>query len=213
MGDDYHKIQLIMSLRNQGIRDTRVLSAMERIPRELFVPDLFQEQAYADQSLPIECGQTISQPFVVAFMTEKLKVHDRCKVLEVGTGSGYQAAILARLCRRLYTIERYRTLSRTAETKFQKLGLSNITTMVGDGSRGWPQQAPFDRIIVTAAAKTMPEVLLEQLKDDGIMVLPLENEDGMQELVRVTRTEGEFEVEILLPVRFVPLIEGIAKEL
>ena len=213
MGDDYHKIQLIMSLRNQGIRDTRVLSAMERIPRELFVPDMFLEQAYADQSLPIECGQTISQPYVVAFMTEKLKVDDRCKILEVGTGSGYQAAILSRLCRRIYTIERYRTLSRTAEAKFQKLGLSNITTMVGDGARGWPQQAPFDRIIITAAAKTIPDALLDQLKDDGIMILPLENETGEQELVRVTRRDGEFEVETLLPVRFVPLIEGIAKEL
>ena len=189
MGDDYHKIQLIMSLRNQGIRDTRVLSAMERIPRELFVPDLFGEQAYADQSLPIECGQTISQPYVVAFMSEKLKVDDRCKVLEIGTGSGYQAAILSKLCRRVYTIERYRTLLRAAEERFKKLRITNITSMHADGPKGWPQQAPFDRIIVTAAAKTMPVDLVEQLKVGGIMVMPLENEYGDQELVRVTRHE------------------------
>ena len=213
MGDDYHKIQLIMSLRNQGIRDTRVLSAMERIPRELFVPDLFGEQAYADQSLPIECGQTISQPYVVAFMSEKLKVDDRCKVLEIGTGSGYQAAILSKLCRRVYTIERYRTLLRAAEERFKKLRITNITSMHADGTKGWPQQAPFDRIIVTAAAKTMPVDLVEQLKVGGIMVLPLENEYGVQELVRVTRHEEDCEVEILLPVRFVPLVNGIAKEL
>ncbi len=213
VGDDYHKIQLIMSLRNQGIRDTRVLSAMERIPREVFVPGLFAEQAYADQSLPIECGQTISQPYVVAFMTEKLKVDDRCKVLEIGTGSGYQAAILSRLCRRLYTIERYRTLLREAEEHFKQLRLTNITTMHADGTKGWPQQAPFDRIIVTAAAKTMPMDLIEQLKVGGIMVLPLENEIGEQELVRVTRHEDDYEVETLLPVRFVPLVDGIAKEL
>lgn len=213
MSDDYHKIQLIMSLRNQGIRDTRVLAAMERIPRELFVPELFSEQAYADQSLPLECGQTISQPYVVAFMTEKLKVNDRCKVLEVGTGSGYQAAILSRLCLRVYTIERYRTLLRGAEKRFEKLRLTNITSMVADGNKGWPQQAPFDRIMVTAAAKVMPVELIEQLKDDGIMVLPLENDTGEQELVRVTRLADEYEVEYLLPVRFVPMVDGVAKEL
>lgn len=213
MGDDYHKIQLIMSLRNQGIRDTRVLSAMERIPREMFVPEPFAQQAYADQSLPIECGQTISQPYVVAFMSEKLKADDRCKVLEVGTGSGYQAAILSRLCRRLYTVERYRTLLRDAEERFKTLRLTNITSMHTDGTKGWPQQAPFDRIIVTAAAKTMPLDLIEQLKVDGLMVLPLQNEHGEQELVRVTRYEEDYEIEILLPVRFVPLVEGIAKEL
>jgi protein-L-isoaspartate(D-aspartate) O-methyltransferase len=213
VGDDYHKIQLIMSLRNQGIRDTRVLSAMERIPREMFVPEPFAQQAYADQSLPIECGQTISQPYVVAFMSEKLKADDRCKVLEVGTGSGYQAAILSRLCRRLYTVERYRTLLRDAEERFKTLRLTNITSMHTDGTKGWPQQAPFDRIIVTAAAKTMPLDLIEQLKVDGLMVLPLQNEHGEQELVRVTRYEEDYEIEILLPVRFVPLVEGIAKEL
>ncbi len=213
MGDDYHKIQLIMSLRNQGIRDTRVLSAMERIPREEFVPDLFGEQAYADQSLPIECGQTISQPYVVAFMTEKLKIDDRCKVLEVGTGSGYQAAILSRVSRRVYSVERYRTLLREAEERFKKLRLTNITTMHSDGTKGWPQQAPFDRIMVTAAAKTMPHDLIDQLKVGGIMILPLEQDHGQQELVRVTRHEHDCEVETLLPVRFVPLVEGIAKEL
>ena len=213
VGDDYHKIQLIMSLRNQGIRDTRILSAMERIPREEFVPDLFGEQAYADQSLPIECGQTISQPYIVAFMTEKLKVDDRCKVLEIGTGSGYQAAILSRVSRRVYTVERYRTLLRDAEERFKKLRLTNITTMHTDGNKGWPQQAPFDRIMVTAAAKSMPHDLIDQLKVGGIMILPLEREDGQQELVRITRHEHDYEVEDLLPVRFVPLMNGIAKEL
>ena len=213
MGDDYHKIQLIMSLRNQGIRDTRVLSAMERIPREEFVPELFGEQAYADQSLPIECGQTISQPYIVAFMTEKLKVDDRCKVLEIGTGSGYQAAILSRVSRRVYSVERYRTLLRDAEERFRKLRLTNITTMHTDGTGGWPQQAPFDRIIVTAAAKSMPHDLIDQLKVGGIMILPLQGEQGHQDLVRITRHEHDFEVEELLPVRFVPLVNGIAKEL
>ena len=213
MGDEYHKIQLIMSLRNQGIRDTRVLRAMETIPREVFVPEPFQAQAYADQSLPIECGQTISQPFVVAFMTHHLNVTDRCKVLEIGTGSGYQAAILSKLCRRVYTMERYRTLLREAERRFAKLHLTNITAMVGDGTRGWPQQAPFDRIIITAATRSIPPALVGQLKDGGIMVLPLERENGEQELVRLTRHRDGLDQEILLQVRFVPLIEGIAKEL
>ncbi len=214
MNEDYRKIQLIMTLRNQGIRDTRILSALERIPRELFVPEPFAEQAYADQSLPIECGQTISQPYVVAFMTQKLELDDRCKVLEVGTGSGYQAAILSLLCRRVYTIERYRTLLRQADARFSKLGLTNITSMVGDGAKGWPQQAPFDRIMVTAAAPTVPPVLAEQLKEDGgIMILPLDTAPQEQELVRITRNGDDFEHESLLPVRFVPLVEGTAREL
>lgn len=211
--DQHHKIQLIMSLRNQGIRDTRVLSAMERIPREHFVPSLFAEQAYADQSLPIECGQTISQPYVVGYMTEQLKIDDRCKILEVGTGSGYQTAILSKLCRRVYTVERYRTLLRDAEERFKTLRLTNITAIAADGMKGWVQQAPFDRIIVTAAAKTMPEDLLDQLKVGGIMILPLENDEGEQDLVKVTRHDEDFEAEVLLPVRFVPLVSGIAKEL
>lgn len=210
---DYRKIQLIMSLRNLGISDTRVLDAMERVPREMFVEEIFADQAYADQSLPIACGQTISQPYVVAFMSEKLKVTDRMKVLEIGTGSGYQAAVLAHLCRRVYTVERYRALLKMAEERFKALKLTNIVAMVGDGMKGWPAQAPFDRIIVTAAAKSIPEALLDQLKIGGIMILPVEFSAGRQELQRIVRTEKGFDRESLLPVRFVPLIPGIAKEL
>lgn len=208
---DQQKIELIMSLRAQGIRDTRVLEAIETVPREIFVPDAFKDLAYADQALPIECGQTLSQPFIVAFMTDRLKVGERMKVLEVGTGSGYQTAILARLCRRVYTMERYRTLMKQAEARFKELRLANVTTVLGDGSKGWLAQAPFDRIIVTAAAKKLPRKLLEQLAVGGIMVIPVETSPGKQELLRITRTAEDFERESLLPVRFVPLVDGIAK--
>lgn len=208
---DQQKIELIMSLRANGIRDTRVLEAIETVPRELFVPEAFQDLAYADQALPIECGQTLSQPFIVAFMTDRLKVGDRMKVLEIGTGSGYQTAILAQLCRRVYTMERYRTLMKSAEERFKALRLANVTTLLGDGNKGWPQQAPFDRIIVTAAASKLPRKLLEQLATGGIMIVPVEVSPGKQEILRITRTEEGFDRESLLPVRFVPLVEGIAK--
>lgn len=213
MTHDVRKIELIMSLRNRGIRDTRVLAAIERVPRELFVDRAFQAQAYADQSLPIECGQTISQPYIVAFMTEKLAVTDRVKVLEIGTGSGYQTAVLAHLCRRVYTMERYRTLMRDAEARLADLGLSNVTAMVGDGTRGWAAQAPFDRIIVTAAARAVPQTLVDQLRPGGVMVLPIESRSGEQDLVRITVTDEGPVHESLLAVRFVPLVEGIAREL
>ena len=214
MSDDYHKIELIMSLRNRGIRDTRVLAAIERIPREDFINPVFAEQAYADQSLPIECGQTINQPYIVAFMTEKLLLDDRMKVLEVGTGSGYQAAVLSHLCRRVYTVERYRTLLRDAEQRFSDLRISNITSMAGDGTKGWPSQAPFDRVIVTAAAKTLPVALIEQLRPGGILVVPVDTGHGDQDLVRViVEEDGSYVPETLLPVRFVPLVEGMAKEM
>jgi protein-L-isoaspartate(D-aspartate) O-methyltransferase len=208
---DQQKIELVMGLRAAGIRDTRVLAAIETVPREMFVPDAFKDLAYADQALPIECGQTLSQPFIVAFMTDRLKVGERMKVLEVGTGSGYQTAILAQLCRRVYTMERYRTLMKQAETRFKELRLANVTTVLGDGGKGWPAQAPFDRIIVTAAAKKLPRKLLEQLAVGGIMVIPVEVSPSRQELLRITRTDDGFERESLLPVRFVPLVEGIAK--
>jgi protein-L-isoaspartate(D-aspartate) O-methyltransferase len=208
---DQQKIELVMSLRAAGIRDTRVLAAIETVPREMFVPDAFKDLAYSDQALPIECGQTLSQPFIVAFMTDRLKVGERMKVLEVGTGSGYQTAILAQLCRRVYTMERYRTLMKQAEARFKELRLANVTTVLGDGGKGWPAQAPFDRIIVTAAAKKLPRKLLEQLAVGGIMVIPVEVSPGRQELLRITRTDDGFERESLLPVRFVPLVEGIAK--
>lgn len=209
-------IQLIMTLRRQGITDGRVLGAIERTPREVFVERAFEAQAYDNNALPIECGQTISQPYVVAFMTTKLEVTDRMKVLEIGTGSGYQAAVLARLCRRLYTIERYRTLLREAEGRFRKLNLTNVTAKVGDGTKGWPEQAPFDRIIVTAAAPDVPHALIDQLKPGGIAIVPIDvpvSKGGGQELVKFTKTEDGFERENLLPVRFVPLVEGVAREL
>jgi protein-L-isoaspartate(D-aspartate) O-methyltransferase len=210
---DHRKIELVMSLRNHGIRDMRVLEAIERTPRELFLEGPFVNQAYADQALPIACGQTISQPFIVAFMTDRLKLEGRHKVLEIGTGSGYQTAILSPLCRRVYTIERYRTLAKAAGERFKKLGLANITQMVGDGMKGWPKQAPFERIIVTAAAKEMPQTLFEQLAIGGIMMIPIEEKPGHQNLCRITRDEKGFEREDLLPVRFVPLVEGVAKEM
>ena len=212
MSLDHRKIQLIMSLRNQGVRDIRVLEAIEKVPRELFVEPSFADQSYADQALPIACGQTISQPFIVGLMTDRLKVEDRHKVLEIGTGSGYQAAILSLLCRRLYTMERYRTLARSAEARFKDLKIDNITQIVGDGTKGWPRQAPFDRIIVTAAAKEIPPALIDQLAPDGIMVIPLEGKQGKQDLYRITRTGQGYDSEHLAAVRFVPLVEGVAKE-
>jgi protein-L-isoaspartate(D-aspartate) O-methyltransferase len=210
--EDYRKIELIMSLRNQGIRDQRILEAIERTPREMFLGPSFRPMAYADQALPIACGQTISQPYVVAFMTDRLKLNDRCKVLEIGTGSGYQTAILSPLCRRVYTIERYRTLAKEAGQRFKELGLANVTQMVGDGHKGWPKQAPFDRIIVTAAAAAVPEALADQLATGGIMIIPLEDGPFSQELVRIIRDAQGFVHERLLPVRFVPMVEGIARE-
>jgi protein-L-isoaspartate(D-aspartate) O-methyltransferase len=212
MTDDHRKIQMVMDLRNKGVRDTRVLDAMERIPRETFVDERFVHEAYTDQALPITCGQTISQPFIVAYMTDRLKVHPRMKVLEIGTGSGYQTAVLSLLCRRVYSIERYRSLMKQAEERFKALKLHNITTMLGDGHKGWPAQAPFERIIVTAASQGIPDALLAQLAVGGIMVLPVEVAPGKQELQRVVRTEGEPEIETLLPVSFVPLVPGAAKE-
>lgn len=212
MTEEARKIRLIMELRRQGITDTRVLSAIERIPRELFVPQAFQDQAYENIALPIKHGQTVSQPYVVAFMTAALEVGSRHKVLEIGTGSGYQAAVLARLCRRVYTIERYRSLLKEAESRFHALRLHNITTRVGDGSHGWPEQAPFDRIIVTAAAPAVPEALIGQLAADGILVLPVVRDRDSQEIVRIRRTPAGHAEESLLPVRFVPLLPGIARE-
>lgn len=204
------KAALILELMQQGIRDNRVLEALERIPREKFVPDTFRPQAWANTALPIASGQTISQPFVVAFMTMSLQVGPRQKVLEIGTGSGYQAAILALLARRVCTVERHRSLRIEAEGKFQSLGLANIVTRLGDGMKGWPELAPFERIMVTAAAETMPETLIEQLSPDGgIMVLPLGAQHYDQDLVRVTRQGDSYSTESLLPVRFVPLLPGL----
>lgn len=209
-----NKISLIMELRKQGIRSNDVLSAIERVPRDEFISAAFKAKAYDNHPLPIECGQTISQPFVVAYMTEQLRVGARMKVLEIGTGSGYQAAILSHLCRRVYTIERYRTLMRDAVNRLEGIRIHNVTAMVGDGVKGWPEQAPFDRIIVTAAAEAIPLNLLKQLKVGGIMIVPVDNPQrrGEQKLLRLTRTDLGFEQEDLLDVRFVPLVEGVARE-
>ena len=205
------QINLIMQLRRRGIRTTRVLRAIELVPRDLFVDPAFAEHAYQDIALPIECGQTISQPYVVAYMTEKLEVEDRHKVLEIGTGSGYQAAVLSHLCRRLYTIERWRELQKAAERRFIKLGLTNITSIIGDGWLGWPPQAPFDRIIVTAAAADPPRPLLDQLAVGGRMIIPLGESRDSQSLVQIDKTEAGIEETALLPVRFVPLVHGRVK--
>ncbi len=205
-------VQIIMSLRNQGVRDTGVLEAMEKVPRDLFVPETFRDQAYEDKSLPIDCGQSISQPFVVGLMTDRLQLNDRSKVLEIGTGSGYQTAVLSHLCRRVTTLERYRTLHRQAVKRFEGLHLRNIAAMVADGTKGWPPQAPFERIIVTAATMRVPRALLEQLAVGGIMISPVELSPGRQELQRIVRKESGFETETLMPVRFVPLVKGLAKE-
>jgi protein-L-isoaspartate(D-aspartate) O-methyltransferase len=209
---DSVKIRLIMALRGDGITDTRVLSAIERVPRDVFLEEDLRSQAYENVALPIGCGQTISQPYVVAYMTQALKVGERTKVLEIGTGSGYQAAVLSYLCRRVYTIERHRPLLREAEKRFQALGISNITTRYGDGFNGWPEQAPFDRIIVTAASDSIPEQLVDQLGIDGIMVMPVGGFAMDQYIQRITKREDKLETEILLPVRFVPLVPGIARD-
>ncbi len=211
---DTRRIRLIMDLRNSGVTDTAVLSAMERIPRESFVEESFLDQAWANRALPISCGQTISQPLVVGLMTQALALTDRMRVLEIGTGSGYQAAILSRLCRRLYTIERHRDLLAVAESRFTEMSLHNITTQAGDGWKGWPRQAPFDRILVTAAAPVVPQELVAQLSDDGgILVLPVgEASSADQMVVRVTKLGDKLSSEQLFPVRFVPLVEGVAED-
>ena len=211
MSTDSRKIRLVMDLRNAGVTDTKVLAAIERVPRENFVAETFLDQAYANQALPISCGQTISQPLVVGLMTQALEVSDRQKVLEVGTGSGYQAAILSKLARRVYTVERHRDLHLEAERRFAALGLHNITTMVGDGYKGWPAQAPFERILVTAAARIVPPDLVAQLSDEGgIMVIPVGDVAGLhQEVIRVRKDGKQFTSERLFPVRFVPLVQGV----
>jgi protein-L-isoaspartate(D-aspartate) O-methyltransferase len=206
------KMRFLYALRSKGVTDARVLTAMETIDRGDFVRGLFAERTYEDMPLPIACGQTISQPSVVGLMTQALEVTPRDKVLEVGTGSGYQAAILSLLARRVYTLDRHRRLVREAEEVFARLGLTNITAMTADGSRGLPDQAPFDRIIVTAAAEDPPGPLLAQLRIGGIMVLPVGQSDTVQSLVKVTRGPAGYDYTELRPVRFVPLVEGLAQD-
>ena len=210
--DAERKMRFLYALRSRGVTDSRVLTAMERVDRGLFVRGHFASRAYDDMPLPIACGQTISQPSVVGLMTQALEVQPRDKVLEVGTGSGYQAAILSQLCRRVYTVDRHRKLVAEAQGVFRDLGLVNITAFTADGSHGLADQAPFDRIIVTAAAEDPPGPLLAQLKLGGIMVLPVGQSDMVQSLIKVRRGEKGFDYEELRPVRFVPLVEGIAQD-
>ena len=206
------KMQFLYALRSKGVTDKRVLAAMESIERGPFVRGLFADRAYEDMPRPIACGQTISQPSVVALMSQALQVSPRDKVLEVGTGSGYQAAILSKLARRVYTVDRHRRLVREARDIFDNLDLNNITALTGDGSFGLPEQAPFDRIIVTAAAEDPPGPLLAQLKMGGIMVVPVGQSDTVQSLIKVHKTEDGLEYSELRPVRFVPLLEGLGKD-
>ena len=203
----HERARLIMTLRGMGVVEADVLSAMERVPRELFVPTALSQHAYENASLPIALEQTISQPYIVARMTAALELTGRERVLEIGTGSGYQAAILSFLCRRVYSIERLRPLLVEAENRFRKLRITNVTSKFGDGAKGWPEGAPFDRVILTCAPPEIPATLLNQLKTGGIMVAP-EGRDREQSLVVIRRTEEGFERRELLPVRFVRLVEG-----
>ena len=211
------KIRLVMTLRAAGIHDTNVLSAIERVPREHFIPDAMMDQAYEDIAVPIGLGQTISQPFVVAKMTEALEVTNRHKVLEIGTGTGYQACVLSKICRRIYTIERHKPLYEIAEHNFKDLGMRNVTAICADGMKGWPkihgiEQAPFDRIIVTAAAREKPPAaLIDQLNVGGIMIIPVGG-PGEQVLKRFKKeADDTYSIQDIMPVRFVPLLPDVAK--
>lgn len=204
-----NRLRLLMNLRVNGINDTDVLSAIEHTPREMFVEEAFREHAYEDTALPIASGQTISQPTVVAWMTWALELQPHMKVLEIGTGSGYQAAILARLARRVYTIERHRDLLVQAQERFKQLKLTNIVSKCGDGAKGWKEAAPFERIMVTAAAQEIPAALLEQLASGGVMVVPVGNTVADQILLRIRKDEnGSISTQHLMNVRFVPLVDS-----
>jgi protein-L-isoaspartate(D-aspartate) O-methyltransferase len=205
------KLRLLMELRRAGISDSRVLGAIEKTPREKFVPASFEDQAYENVALPIAHGQTVSQPYVVALMTEKLDPSERHNVLEIGTGSGYQTAVLSRLCRRVFSIERYRELLRDAERRFEELRLRNIVCRFGDGTKAWPEQAPYDRVIVTAAAPEVPTILIDGLAPGGILVAPVGEDHSDQQLLRIRRNDDRFSTEDLGLVRFVPLVAGLPR--
>jgi len=206
-------MRFLLDLRRRGIGDQAVLRALEEVPRDAFVPPRMAGTAYADHALPIDCGQTISQPYVVAYMTEQLGVRPHHRVLEIGTGSGYQAAVLSRLVHRVVSVERYRTLADTARALLKQLGFQNVEVIVGDGMEGAPDHAPFDRIVVTAATETVPPALLDQLAIGGVLIAPIGPVDGVQHLTKVTKTETGEQREALIPVRFVPLIAGKAQHL
>jgi protein-L-isoaspartate(D-aspartate) O-methyltransferase len=210
---DVERMGFQLALRRRGISDQTVLRAMDEVPREHFVTSEFTDSAYADQALPIACGQTISQPYVVAYMTEQLEVEPQHRVLEIGTGSGYQAAILSRLAREVVSIERYRTLADAARDRLATLGYSNVTILTGDGFAGAPGRTSFDRIVVTAAAEEVPPALVDQLVDGGKMVLPFGPRKGTQHIVKLVKTPGELTRQNLIAVRFVPLLRGQAREL
>jgi protein-L-isoaspartate(D-aspartate) O-methyltransferase len=219
MRPDPRAASLAQELQREGIRDGRVLAAIESVPRELFVDAPFAHNAYDNTALPIACGQTISQPYVVAFMTEALEIGPTMRVLEIGTGSGYQAAVLSLLCRRVYTVERHKPLLEAAEHRFRALRLENVVTRLGDGHVGWPEQAPFDRIVLTAAAPRVPPALLDQLAPRGILVAPVGpavqpgpfggSESICQLLTKIIRQETGLEEEKLIPVVFVPMVAGV----
>ena len=211
--ENVDRMEFLLSLRRRGISDAAVLRAIDAVPREKFVLPEFFDAAYADQAMPIACGQTISQPYVVAYMTEQLEVKREHRVLEVGTGSGYQAAILAQLAGEVITVERYRTLAETARKALAECGCDNVTVMAGDGLEGVPEHAPYDRIIVTAAAESIPQKLVDELAEDGVMVLPLGEHDGPQRIVKLTRGKDGVTQQDLIWVRFVPLLPGQAREL
>jgi len=211
---DVERMEFQLALRRRGISNQAVLRAMDAVPREHFVAAEFIDSAYADQALPIACGQTISQPYVVAYMTDRLDLEPQHRVLEIGTGSGYQAAVLSRIAREVVSIERYRTLADQARNRLKTLGYSNVTILVGDGFAGAPDLAPFDRIIVTAAAEEIPDALVKQLGEGGKLVLPLGPRNGPQYIVKLSKTaSGELSRENLIAVRFVPLLPGQAREL
>ena len=204
--------KLIVEVRRSGVKDPRILLSMESVPRDLFIPKTFQKKTYDDVALPIGFHQTVSQPSIVGRMTEALDVGDRMKVLEVGTGSGYQSAILSHLCRRLYTIERHPPLLKQAEARFKQLRLTNITSLLGDGSLGWPDQSPFDRIMLTAAAIDIPAQLVSQLAIGGTMIIPVGLDENDQRLIRLTKHNNGADTEDLGSVRFVPLLPGVELE-
>jgi protein-L-isoaspartate(D-aspartate) O-methyltransferase len=209
---DYRMIQLLMELRRGGIGSIDVLSALETTPRDVFVPDVFADRAFDNVALPLEGGASIGQPSLVAYMIEALELRPALRVLEVGTGSGYQTAILSKLSKRVYTIERTEVLARQAQERLRKLLLFNVDFRIGDGSRGWPGQAPFDRIIVWGAVRDeIPRDLLDQLHLKGQMVIPVDRSGHGQVLVRTRRSAQGFQSTDLLPVKFVPMLEGVDK--
>jgi len=211
--NDNRRMRFLLDLRSRGISDQAVLRAMDEVPRHRFVPPEALPNAYADHALPIACGQTISQPYVVAYMTEQLALRPHHRVLEIGTGSGYQAAVLSRLAHHVVSVERYRTLAETAQARLQELGYHNVDVVVGDGMAGAPDRAPFDRILVTAASADVPPALIKQLAEGGVLVAPLGPESGPQHITKVTKSETGLTRETLIPVRFVPLLPGKAQQL